>query len=171
MGFFSKIKENLSHGGVSVSLTAPASVSVNDAVLPVQVSIANTDQPRTIKSITAEIIANSRDSTFDIATNDTRDRMASSNYTVDKVMAQTSESEPFQIGSGETKVITINITLNPAVNQPTNGVLGSVVGVIAKVNSFGALVNQSHLSYAVRVTADVEGIALDPTDKQPLQLL
>ncbi len=35
MGFFGKIKENLSHGGVKIQLQAPASVSMQDAVLPV----------------------------------------------------------------------------------------------------------------------------------------
>ncbi len=171
MGIFSKIKDNLSHGGVAVSLIAPASVSMSNPVLPVTVNLVNNDQPRTVKSITAEILANSRDTAVDMLRNDTRNRMAQDNYVVDQVMAQSLLNEPFQLNSGETKTVTLNITLNLTANQQADGALGKIAGVIGKVNSFGAVFNQNHLTYSVRVTADIEGIALDPSADQPLQLV
>lgn len=175
MGFFDKIKDNLSHGGVKVSLSAPGTVSFNEANFDVSVTITNSDEPRSINSVIVEILANSKDSTMDMIKNDANNQVAEENREIDQQVAVARNDQPFQIGTGETKTVNIIIPLNPTLNQqgqPANtGVVGEAMGLIQHLNAYGASASQNHLKYSVRASVHIEGIMLNPKAEQPLQVL
>jgi hypothetical protein len=175
MGFFDKIKENLSHGGINVVLTSPPTTSLNDAALPITVTLTNNEQPRIIKSITAEVLANSKDSAVDMFRNDARNQSAEQNYEVDQKVAVSHMDQPFQLEMGETKSVTINIPLNPTLNQQgqsaNSGMFGEAMGLLAHMNAYGASFSQGHLKYSIRVTANIDGIVMGPSAEKPIQLV
>src|SRR4051812_21279133 len=105
MGFFSKIKDNLGHGGVNIDFQAPASVSMNDANLPVNVTLTASNQQQ-INKVTAEIIATTHDQAFN--TGSPENGTANESHTV----AVAEIAQPFALAAGETKTVQLNIVMN-----------------------------------------------------------
>ena len=167
MGFFSKIKQNFNHGGVSIEMSAPGSVRTSDANLPVTVNITNGPESQTIKRVTAEIIATSRNQSFD--TNATNQNSQT------KTVARIDNNEQFTLAPNETKQVQLALTINgmgealeAATGLDPNSAAGKIANKIAGAMSAG---NVDAYTYSLRVSADVDGIALDPAKSQPLQML
>lgn len=167
MGFFSKIKQNFNHGGVDLSLSAPSSVHTSDSSLPVSVTISGGPEPRTIKRVTAEIIATSRNQSFSTS--------GASNTVDVKTVARIDNNETFTLAPNETKEVNLALTINGAAEavKATTGLdPNSTAGKIANKIA-GAFVagDVDAYTYVLQVSADVDGIALDPAKSQPLQIL
>lgn len=175
MGFFSKIKDNLSHGGVKVALQAPASISMEDATLPLAITLTGSDQPHSIKRVTAEILATSRNQGFSQINNPAIAGNANSSDTITTVFARAEDAQPFILQPGETKTIQLAIVINGtqviADQLPAGSAMAGVVGAFQKLQSVGQALNASSYTYTLKASADVEGIALDPASEQPLQVL
>jgi hypothetical protein len=171
MGLFGKIKQNLNHGGVKIDVQAPASVSVNDATLPVTVSITNGEAQQSVKRVTAEIIATSRNATFSQPSRDGFDNTQPMTETV----ARAENVEPFTLQPGEVKSVQLNITMNAGAaagaQLPEGSGLAKVAGALQKLQTVTETLNKGSYTYDVRATVDVDGIALDPAKSQPLQIL
>lgn len=171
MGFFNKIKDNLSHGGIKIQLQAPASVSMQDASLPVTVTLTNSTDTRTVKRVTAEIIATSRNQSF----NQPGNSGVSNTQTTNETVARADNMEQFVLQPSETKTVQLNIVMNTgaavADQLPEGSGMAQVAGALQKLQSISEALNKDSYSYDVRASADVDGIKLDPAKQQPLQIL
>jgi sporulation-control protein spo0M len=157
MGFFSKLKQNFSHGGVKLSLQSPSSVSMGDASVPTTVTITATDTAQVIESISVEINASYTDK---------------EGYGNQETIAQGQYNQPFTINPGESKVVQIAVPLSrlapqdqiPEEVQPLANVLGAL-GNIAQA------MDQRTYTYQVSASADIAGITFAPSDSNPIQIL
>lgn len=170
MSFFGKIKDNLNHGGVDVDIEAPASASMEDATFPVIVSITNTSQQQhLINRVTAEIYANSNNSSFNNSPGQ------NSNDVTNRSVAKAEDVQQFAIQPNETKKVQVNIVLNAgnaATDQlPDGSGIEQVAGMLGKLQSIGQALDNNSYTYNVTASVDVEGISLDPAKSQPIQLL
>jgi hypothetical protein len=170
MGFFSKIKQNFTHGGVKVTLHAPASTSMQGAALPVSVDITATDASQVIKSVRVEIIAVSRNKSFNQPAGGSNTDPA---YT-EQIVARTENVEGFTLQPNETKTVQLNITMNAgqAITSqlPQDSALGKAVQALQTLQSVSQVLDQNSYTYYVKATADVDGIAMDPSHKLPIQI-
>ncbi len=175
MGFFSKIKDNLSHGGIKVDLQAPASISMQDATLPVTITLTGGTEPHTVNRVTAEIQATSRNQSFSQPNQPAMAGSPNSAQTTTTTVARAENAQPFVIQPGEIKTIQLAIIVNGtqviADQLPEGGAMAGVVGAFQKLQSVSQALNENSYTYTVEAKADVEGIALDPAKSQPLQML
>jgi uncharacterized membrane protein len=169
MGFFGKIKENMNHGGVKVELQAPASVSETDATLPVTVNVTATDKPENIKSVKVQIIRQSHNQSF--STGNINQGMQNQEFTV----AQAEDVQPFSISPGETKTVQLSITMNAGTalgaQLPEGSGMSAVAGALEKLQEVSEVMNQNSYSYYIHASAQIDGIAIGPGSRQPLQIL
>lgn len=158
MGFFSKIKDNFTGGGVNVIVDAPALFS---DTIPVRVKI-EASAPQTVNSIKAYL----EKETF--SDNDT------SNIGRKEQLYEIQLSGPFTIQAGQSFVlegtIATNITdqLNNVATsqgQEVPQVAQNIAGAIDKFSNFFDAMSNKRINYNVVAVADVEGIAFDPSDR------
>lgn len=169
MGFFGKIKQNLNRGGIKVNLQAPASASMQEANLPVTVSITNAGEQQTINSVKVEIIATSRNQSF--GTPDPN----SNNQVVNQTVARADNTEQFVIMPGETKTVQISLVMNAGAaaqsQLPEGSSMAQVAGALQKLQTVSEAMSGDNYSYTIRASADVEGVTLDPRKEKPIQIL
>ena len=171
MGFFGKLKENIKHGGIKVQLQAPASVSMNEPTVPVTVTVSASDEQETIERIVVSIIAETFDRGFsspDVSNPNNRQGQES-------VVAEANDMQPFTLMPGETKSVQLNIVMNQGASMaaqiPEGSGMAQVAGMLQKIQSVSEVMNNNSYRYFLRATAKVEGIALSPSQQQPLQIL
>jgi hypothetical protein len=164
MGFFSKIKSNLTHGGVKLQLQMPDKISLQDAFLPVTVNLAAGDTPATIKKVKVELIAESQDMAFSQPS-------GSANPPPPKIQQQTVAQ-----GAGETKAVNLQITMNQGnalqSELPQGSAGASIAHALGQLQSFSESNNNANrYNYSVNATAYVDGITFEPSDSHPIQVL
>ena len=165
MGFFSKLKSNLNHGGIKIDLNVPGSAPCGSAV-PVTVNLTASDA-QTINKITVELqmvsTSNTNRSTFD----STNNAPVGDQVRTD-VLAKVEATESFVIAAGENKTVTLQLAIpaDAAAFDTMGGALGGVMQTLSSLSP-------NHVSrlYKIYVHADVEGIKLDPGTHQNIQLL
>lgn len=169
MGLFGKLKENFNHGGIKVQLQAPASVSMNDATLPVTVSITASEEQKNIERVSVTIIAESHNQSFSQNSNDASPQ--SQQHTV----AESDYSQPFMLAPGETKTVEISLVMNQGAaitaQLPEGSGLAQVAGMFQKLQSVSEAMNGTSYEYFVKATAKIEGITFGPSYQQPIQIL
>jgi|GEM_PF-815689 hypothetical protein len=176
MGLFGKLKENM-HGGVQVHVQAPSSVPGNQ-VIPVTVTLS-ADSTQTVNSVKAEIKAQAREQGLSIGggnmggghgmgVNDER--------TMHQTVAQVESREAFTINPGETKTVNLQLYLNgsagsgnPLAQLNTGG--GALGGAIKAMATAAQAFDHINYIYTVHASADVQGVHMAPSDKQPIQIL
>ena len=172
MGFFDKLKDNFSHGGVKVQIQAPASASMNDPSIPVTVTISASDKQETIERVTVAIIAQSLDRGF---TQPTGNSTNNSTHAQELTVAEANMARSFTIMPGETKVIQLSIIMNQGAaleaQLPEDSVAAKFAGALQSLQSISELMNDTSYSYSVRASAKVSGILFSPSQEQPIQLL
>jgi hypothetical protein len=171
MGLFGKLKANMNHGGVKVHVQAPSSIPGNQ-VIPVQVTIT-ADSSQTIDSVKAEIKAQAKEQGISMSSNSGG---MENSRTTHQTVAEVESREPFTLGPGESKTINLELYINGSAGSVNplaqfnnaGGALGSVLQSVASVAQ-----NFEHINYiySVHASANVQGITLDPNDKQPIQIL
>lgn len=170
MGLFGKLEENIHHGGVKVHVHAPSSVPGNQ-VIPVQVTIES-DSQQTINSVKAELKAQIREeglrmgSMAGMGNRGIGAQAGGSNY---RTVAQIQSNEPFTISPGETKTVNLELYLSGSdggnnTGSPMGGALGALMNVAQGFEHVNYL-------YRVEASANVQGVHLDPNDKQPIEIL
>jgi hypothetical protein len=170
MGLFSKLEENIHHGGIKIHVQAPSSVPGNQ-VIPVTVTIT-ADSSQTINSVKAELKAQVREEGI---------RMGGMNgmggggigmqggRTNYQTIAQIESREPFTINPGETRTVNLQLYLN---GTPANGNMRSPIGgALGAIASVAQNFERVNYLYSVHASAKVQGISLDPSDKQPIEIL
>lgn len=167
MGFFGKLKQNFTHGGVDVKLQAPASASTTEASIPVTVTVSATDSPQTVNKVRAEIVAQSNNQAFNTST--------SSQGSSRRTVAQSENAQQFVVNPGQSVTVQLSIVMNAgaaiADQLPEGSGLAQIAGAIEKLQDVANVLNQDSYTYEVIATADVAGIALDPSDSAPIQIL
>lgn len=169
MGLFSKLKNNFKHGGVKLSMQAPATARLTDTTLPVVVNLTASDQAQTINRVSAEIIATSRNQTFSTGGNQTTPT------TQQHTVARVDNNETFSLAPGETKSVQLNLTMNGGAqalgtltgmdpNSKAGEIAGKVIGALGAGNS-------AAYSYRLKASADVADVTFDPAAEQDLQIL
>jgi len=172
MGFFGKIKANFNHGGVKVHVQAPSSVPANQ-VIPVTVSIT-ADSSQSVKSVTAEIKAIAREQGVNIGLGygiGTGGAGNPQNTATSQVVAKAENREPFTIAAGETKEVTLELFVSGMGTMGNFNPGGALGGALQAISSISQNFSHMNFTYTVHASADVEGITLDPSDKQPIQIL
>jgi len=172
VGLFGKLRSNMNHGGVKVQLQAPSSAPA-DQVIPVTVTITAEDS-QTVDGVKAEIKAQAREQ--GITMGGGQGVGVQSSRSIDQTVAQVESREPFTIGPGETKTVNLQLYLNGnAGGGNPLGQLGNAGGALGGALQTLATVAQNidHVNYlySVHASADVEGVRLDPSDKQSIQIL
>jgi len=170
MGLFDKIKQNVSHGGVKVQVQAPSSVPGNQ-VIPVVVTLT-ADNQQTINNVKAEIKAEAKEEGLSIGNG----VGVQQGRTTAQTIAQVESRQPFSIGPGETKTVNLQLYINGstgAVNPSglPNDMSGGAGGAVQAITSLMQGLGHVHYIYTVHASADVEGVAIDPGDKMPIQIL
>lgn len=167
MSFFSSIKDNLTHGGVEVRVEAPGSASMQHGTIPVTVYVTAGSKSATIKGVRAELVAEPTR----IVTN----QQAPASPAVPQVLAAVENGESFILNSGEEHTVQLELVMNwgSALSQvlPEGSGLSGVAKTLQAIQSTAEALDQStDKKYLIRATADVEGIALDPSDRAYLVL-
>lgn len=168
MSIFSTIKQNFTHGGVDIKLQAPGSASMQDASVPVTVTITAGNDPQTINKIIVEIIAESRSQSLNTTGSSTPSASANT-------VARTEYTVPFSLVANETKSIEIATTINSGAQLvdalPEGSAAAQVASVFQTLQTASQALSNTTYEYWVRAIADVEGITFDPSDKQRIQML
>lgn len=171
MGFFTKIKDNFTHGGVKVQLQAPASASMNDASIPAAITVSATDKQETIENVSLFLVARNSNRGFVQPGNISN----TPNQATETVVAQANYMQPFTIAPGENKTVELAITMNQGAamqsQMPSDGALAQVAGMMQQLQSVSEIMNDTSYEYRIRATAKVEGIAFSPSHELPIQLL
>lgn len=170
MGLFDSIKQNFTQGGVEVRIHAPASVSMEDASMPVGVTLTASDATQTINRVRVELIAETNAQSF----SQPGDANSGSGYS-SQTVAQIEDNTVIVLGPGETKEIQLAIAMNQGAllgeQLPEGSGMAQVASMIEKLQNVSSALNQSSYRYHVKATADVEGVAFDPSDTQSIQIL
>jgi hypothetical protein len=168
MGFLSKLKANIHHGGVKLAIQMPGTVT-SDQAIPVTVNIT-TDTPQTINSITVRLEAEEREQGVNIAfgsnnMDNARDNNENTGY---QMVAQVENRDQFTIAPGDTKTVSLQLYLNNIQFGQTGPMSQALGGVLQAIAAHGF----THMSlvYRVHVSADVEGISLGPSESLPIQI-
>jgi hypothetical protein len=156
MGFFGKIKQNLNHGGVDVSLSVPDRIEKGQTSLHAQVTISATEA-RTIKSVRVQI-----ERRYDNSGNSQRQN---------SVLGSAVYETPFAITPGQPLSLQFDISLKPEDEMADDHpVLASLASGITKLNDVydkGSMVSYWHYVNAI---VDVENINFDPHADQRIQI-
>ncbi len=156
MGFFDKIKQSLNIGGVHVQLQAPDNIDLNDPSVACSVTVT-TKSTQTVKSIKVGLYVQE----YDSGTAATQfENNAADRHGVSQDISVVTVSEMFTIQPSETKSFDVVIPLH------TEQSLGNVGDVLSKVGSILNQLDGDRKQYYIEASADVEGAALDPSDKQ-----
>jgi hypothetical protein len=171
MGLFSRLKANFNHGGVKVRVSAPDAIPSNQ-VIPVQVTVT-ADSAQTIMSVKAEIKAQMREQGVNLGSGGGIGVGVQRNTATSQTVAVAENREQFMLSPGESKTVELQLYINGSAANPNSlaaldtglGALGGVVQSLVQ--------NFDHVNYlySVHASADVDGINLDPNDKQPIQIL
>ena len=159
MGIFDKIKANITHGGVKVSLVSNGQVP-RQGNYPFSVIVTAKDSPQSVNKITARITYRDQRESGSGGYRATR----SNEPAQERLVAQVENTQPFTLAAGESREIPMVIGVN-APSLETGGTLGSMLGFA------GAAFQRAGAVYMLRAEADVEGIMLDPGETQYIQIV
>jgi hypothetical protein len=164
MGFFSKIKENLNHGGVKVRLDAPASIAMQDGQVPVTITVVAGSSPARINGVKIEIVAESRSPSAQAA-----------GAAPMRVVAETSNAEQFALNPGESKAVQLQFGMNLgaalADQLPKDSGMAQIAEALGGLQAAADALSPSAESYYIKASADVDGVMLDPSAQRPIQVL
>jgi len=163
MGFFGKIKQNIHHGGVQVQMQALENIHASDAELPVSVTLTAIDQPVTINSVNVRIDATSENMAFSQPSGPSN--IQTNQQTIQTVAKQVN-NQPFTLSPGQPQTLQLNISMSLSGTDAQNQIAGALA-TAAKTLSY--LRNTSYI-YNLVASADVEGIALDPSASQRIHI-
>ncbi|HET8991934.1 MAG TPA: hypothetical protein VFN31_02790 [Candidatus Saccharimonadales bacterium] len=176
MGFFSK----LGHGGVKVQVQAPSSIARNQ-IIPVTVNISS-DSTHTVKSVRVEIQAEAREQGITLGNGNMNMNVnvnqsvggvgVQDSRTLYQTISQVENRDEFVINSGETKPLNFQLYIDAADSpNQANANAGGVVGVLQVVANVASDLAHVNYLYRVHATAVVDGVMLNPSDSQSIQIL
>jgi hypothetical protein len=158
MGFFSSIKDNLTRGGVDVTIEAPENLLISGAPITIKITIVNKKTEfRLVKKITVKLTETETSSSY----NSSDDMDHRTTYTLFEV----ENNNSFQLNGSETKVLYLDLSTQLQVSDTDENPFTDTVAKIVK-----ALDNSRSVNCHIKAIVDVEGIAIDPSDSQAVSL-
>lgn len=169
MGFFSKLKQNFTHGGVKVQLEAPATVSQQDPNFVSSVTVTNGgDSPQTINVVKVSLIENKIQP-------ERSGQSASGAGDLFRELSKAEESRQFILNPAESRHFTITVPMNfgkyISEQSQDNGLISGIASALGTIQTVADAMDPSHYDYFIEAKVDVEGITFDPSDKSRVQLL
>jgi hypothetical protein len=160
MGFFDKLKKNLGVGGVKLQLQIPPNVVAKDSQIVGKV-VVTSESPLTVSKVTVKLV-------------ETHTRREADANGVHKTeinnVGQVDLTEIFQIGPGQQKII--DFTLPFLLRATANSQLLEMGGAAASVGkNLNALFGDQRITYRLEASADVEGVALGPSNTVNVNLV
>ncbi len=165
MGFFSAIKKNLNHGGVKVTLQAPAVITTDDLTLNATLEIV-ADQPQQINKVVVRLVR-TRHENNNAFEEDSGTRPDASEF----VLGSFIHEQPFTLQPNipVSVPVTIQYQLQAAGSNTILGD-GQIAHVFDKLQKFENMAGNIRYTYEITAGVDVEGIALDPGDRKPIEI-
>ncbi len=169
MGFFGKLKQNFTHGGIKLQLAAPATVSENDVSFQAAVTVLNQGEAvQTVGPIVVSLIED-RSETDAFQATDTQQNQGN------REMASATSPELFELQPGETKSIDVTVPINIGKFAekilPQNSGLAAVANILGKVESVSEALNNQHFRHFVQASAKVQGISFGASAQSEIRLL
>ena len=176
MGFFSKLKADMNHGGVKLNAQVPGSVP-SDQPIPITVTITS-DTPQTVNSVTVKLEAEEREQGVSLGfgsggMNNMNQMGANERGTTYQTVAQVENRDQFTIAPGDTKTVTLQLYLNNAqTGQGQGGQMNPMGAALGGVLQSIAMRGFAHASfiYRVHVSADIAGVGVGPHQNLPIQI-
>lgn len=156
MGFFSKIKDKLGIGGVSIDFTVPASVARAGQTVAGNIKLTTKSEQEvvSIKAILEEEF-----------TQGVGDERGTKTYELGKWTS----FDVFILKPGDVKEIPFEINFQELQSQTDQLIeRGGAFGAIGKL---GKLAGREKSAFFVRVDVDVKSAVLDPTERKPVKLI
>lgn len=164
MGLFDKLKKVFNVEGVHVELTAPASAMLQNANLPVTVTLT-TKSAQHVKSISLKLVG--------VEQNQPAGAPVAGG--TPRVFAEMSDTNSFAIQPGETKTVQLSLPLNLgdalASALPQNSVVQQMAGALQQVQTVASALDQHKYSYYVEAIANVDGATFDPSARVPITII
>ena len=148
MGIFSKIKQMLGIGTVSVKLEVAGQFSANDASIKGKVNVTGKSDQEIVK------VEYKLEETYSTGRGDDK---TSKNYTLGKM-----EQAGFSIKAGEVKSIDFELPFK--LLKSSNEELAEKGGVMGGLGKLGKMASAEKSTYKIWCTVDVKGASLDPND-------
>lgn len=169
MGFFSKLKDNLTGGGVKVELKAPLSFSYNDQSIPLEI-ILSSSEPRIVKKLECRLYKDAKDSDHKDP-NDFNSPIALQNF-----------DGPFQVDPATPVVLNYELMMkvpegSTNLIQGPNGeqipeqaqkFLGALTNRFSDVSNLS--IDENKYDIFLNVFAEVEGIMMNPSARQKMNI-
>lgn len=169
MGFFGKIKDNLTGGGVKVELKAPMFFAYDDQNIPMEVTLSSTES-RTVNKLVYKLYKDAKD-------NDHKDP----NDFI-RPLAQRTIDGPFQISPSAPVVLHHELFLKvpedstgsiqgpngEQIPQQAQEMLGALTNRFSEVSNLS--IDESKYDIMLNVFAEVDGIMVNPSARQKMKL-
>lgn len=166
MGFFSSLKKNFSHGGVTLDFVTPDTVRITDENAQMQLTITNTSSEQ-IQVNSCKVSLHIRD----IHLNQASD----SSYTPvrERDITTITLPEVITIAAGQQQVIPITfpIRVSTQAQQTGSGIQAALGQVSDMLGAADVFENSNNVVYTFVVVVDVEGITFDPSKSNIVHLL
>lgn len=165
MGLFSKISDNIHHGGVDISMVAPGQITSTDASIQAQITLLSKDKPQQIDKVTLKLVLHTRA----LPTAEDPNPMEQQS-----VVAENSYATPFTLQPGQPQVLPLALSVDFgqfSFGDSDNHVLQGIEHVAERMQQFNDANNPNGRRYELVAQADVPGIAFDPTTTQRMQIL
>lgn len=156
MGFFSKIKDKLGIGGVSVDFTVPAQISKQEQQVKGNITLTTKSEQEvlSIKAILEEEF-----------TQGVGDERGTKTYELGKW----SSLQSFTIKPGDVKEIPFEINFKNLKSDADSLIdRGGAFGAIGKL---GKLAGREKSAFFVKVDVDVKSAVLDPSERKPVKFV
>jgi hypothetical protein len=152
MGIFEKLKNNFSHGGVSLLLVTPVRVDANDPILPVKATISSKSVQH-LNTLTLSLTAKVTDPNVPATSND-------SPRTFDKGLIIQKYTLGVDISPGNDIVYMIDLPLQLTSFNNSNSMIGGLEKIAANMNNMSEFGSRRLIvKFAVTGIVDVEGVS------------
>jgi len=156
MSFFGKIKQGLGIGTASVELQVPGQVEKGSERINGDLTItAKSDQK--VKSVKVKLI--------ETHTTGRGEEQKTREYVLGEINAA---AEPFDLGKDQNRKIMFSLPFS--LKQSSAQAMAQKGGALGMLGKAAVMASNDRSEFHVKVVVDLDGVALDPTDRKRIQL-
>jgi len=156
VSFFSKIKQGLGIGTASVALQVPGQVAKDSSEIPGKVILTGKSDQK-VKSIKVRLI--------EVYTTGRGEDKKTKEYE----LGQVELGQPFDLKKDERKEIEFKLPFKLALSGSQS--LAEQKGALGALGKMAVFAGNEKSEYQVKAVADLEGVALDPSESTPIRLV
>lgn len=158
MSIFGKLKQGLGIGTASIELTVPPQVDGKSGEIRGRLVITGKSDQR-VKAIRVRLM--------ETYTTGHGEERKVSEYTLGEVPLHS--GEPFDLKAGEVK--SIDFTLPFSLTQSRAQAMAAKGGALGALGKAAVFAGGEKSEFHVKAVADLENVALDPTDSKPVKMV